>query len=55
VPGKVKFHTVTLLATPRYTQTSGAACASKGVPSPCFTVTWTKQHEIHQDFEAFFE
>jgi hypothetical protein len=53
VSGKVKFHTVTLLATPRYTLASGAAC--KGVPSPCFTVSWTTRDEIHQDFEAFFE
>ena len=55
VAGKVEFHTVTLLATPRYTQTSGATCTSSGVASPCFTVSWTKRDEIHQDFEAFFE
>ena len=55
VAGKVRFATVTVLATPKYTPASADVCRSKGVPSPCFTVTWTKHQEIHQDFEAFFQ
>ena len=55
VTGKVRFFTVTMLATPKYSQASADVCSAKGVSSPCFTVTWTKRHEIHQDFEAFFE
>jgi hypothetical protein len=55
VAGKVRFFTVTILATPKYTQASANHCRSKGVSAPCFTVTWTKHQEIHQDFDAFFE
>jgi hypothetical protein len=55
VAGKVRFVTVTVLATPQYTQATDALCSSRGVTSPCFTVTWTRHHEIHQDFDAFFD
>jgi len=55
VPGRAQFRTVTILATPKYTQASADFCSSKGVSSPCFTVTWTKRDEIHQDFDAFFQ
>ena len=55
VAGKAHFRTVTILAMPKYTQASGAVCSSTGVSSPCFTVTWTRQQEIHQDFDVFFE
>src|SRR5215469_15740605 len=55
VAGKVRIVTVTMLATPTYAQASGDVCSSSGVASPCFTVTWTKRDEIHQDFDAFFQ
>jgi len=55
VAGKVHFFTVTQLATPKYTEASSKVCAASGVASPCFTVTWTRHDEIHQDFDAFFD
>jgi hypothetical protein len=55
VPGPAHFTTYTVLATPTYTQVTGAACASKGVASPCYTVSWMKTDEIHQDFDVFFQ
>jgi hypothetical protein len=55
VPGPAHFATYTVLATPTYRQVTGAACTSKGVASPCYTASWTKTHEIHQDFDVFFE
>ncbi|HEX4599245.1 MAG TPA: hypothetical protein VH278_15755 [Burkholderiaceae bacterium] len=55
VAGPARVLTYTELATPTYTQVTGAACTSKGMPSPCYTVTWTRTHEIHQDFDVFFE
>jgi hypothetical protein len=54
VAGKVHFFTVTQLATPKYTEASSKVCSASGVSSPCFTVTWTRRDEIHQDFDAFF-
>jgi hypothetical protein len=55
IAGKAHFFTVTELATPKYTEASGKVCSASGVASPCFTVTWTRHDEIHQDFDAFFD
>jgi hypothetical protein len=55
VAGPASFITYTELGTPQYTQMSGAACTSKGVASPCYTVKWTKQYEIHQNFDIFLQ
>ena len=49
-PGTAQVETVTILATPSYTQVSGHACTSKNVPSPCYEVKYTKQQEIRQNF-----
>ena len=49
-PGTAQVETVTILATPSYTEVSGHACTSKNVPSPCYVVKYTKQREIRQNF-----
>ncbi len=54
-PGPARVSTYTELATPAYRQVTGAACTSQGVASPCYAVTFTRTHEIHQDFDVFFE
>jgi len=51
--GPATFTTSTILATPRYKQATGTACA--GGVSPCYTVEWIKNYEIHQDFDLFLE
>jgi hypothetical protein len=51
VAGPAKVLTRTILATPTYTQVTGAACTRRNVPSPCYTVAWAKKYEIHQDFD----
>lgn len=53
--GPAQFHTETVLATPTYVPTTGAACTAKGVASPCFTVEWARKYEIRQDFAIFLE
>jgi hypothetical protein len=55
VPGPATFTTYTELATPEYREVKGAACTSKGVASPCFTVKWTRRYLIHQDWNIFLE
>jgi hypothetical protein len=55
VTGPALVSTYTELATPTYKQVTGAACTSKAVASPCYTATWMRTHEIHQDFDLFFE
>ena len=54
-PGPATVRTVTLLATPQYSEVTGAACTSRGVASPCYTVKWTTKYQIKQDFNVFFE
>jgi hypothetical protein len=49
-PGPAQVETVTILATPSYTKVSGDPCTSKNVPSPCYVVKYTHQHEIRQNF-----
>jgi hypothetical protein len=53
VPGVASITTYTALATPTYTKVTGAWCESLGVISPCYTVKWTKNYEIHQDWSIF--
>ena len=53
VAGPATFTTSTVLATPAYTQVTGAPCLSRGVSSPCYTVRWTQTHAIRQDFKIF--
>jgi len=53
-PGKARFHTETVLATPTYTQVEGTKCTSHNVASPCFTVTWERKYQIEQDWDIFF-
>jgi hypothetical protein len=55
VPGLATFTTTTILATPAYTKVTGSACSSKGVPSPCYTVRWTNNYQIRQDWNIFLE
>ena len=55
VPGLATFTTTTILATPAYTNVTGSACSSKGVPSPCYTVRWTNNYQIRQDWNIFLE
>lgn len=50
VPGVATFTTFTALATPEYTKVTGIRCTRQGVASPCYTVKWTKHHEIRQDW-----
>jgi hypothetical protein len=51
--GKASVHTTTTLATPYYRKAEGAKCM--GGPSPCYTVDFAKNYEIHQDFDIFLE
>jgi hypothetical protein len=53
VPGLATFTSYIALATPTYTKVTGERCASLGVASPCYTVKWTKNYEIHQDWNIF--
>jgi hypothetical protein len=53
VSGPAKFATFTALATPTYTKVTGMQCTSNGVASPCYTVKWTKNYEIRQDWNIF--
>jgi hypothetical protein len=55
LPGAATFHTATTLATPQYSEMSGSACTLQGVASPCYAVKWTRNYEIKQDFQVFFE
>jgi len=53
VSGLATFTTFTALATPAYTKVTGVRCTSQGVASPCYTVNWTKNYEIKQDWNIF--
>jgi hypothetical protein len=55
VSGLATFKTFTALATPTYTQLTGAKCTSRGVASPCYTVKWIKNYEIRQDWNIFLQ
>ncbi len=55
VSGPALFTTSTVLATPAYTQVTGAACTASGATSPCYTVKWTRTHAIQQDFKIFLD
>jgi hypothetical protein len=55
VAGPATFTTYTELATPEYKQVAGRACTNLGVPSPCYTVKFTKQYLIHQNWDIFLE
>jgi hypothetical protein len=55
VAGPATFTTYTALATPEYKQVTGRACTNLGAPSPCYTVKFTKQYLIHQNWDIFLE
>jgi hypothetical protein len=52
--GKAHVHTETVLATPGYTEVTGAKCTAHNVASPCFTVSWEQKYQIVQDWDIFF-
>jgi len=55
VAGEATVNTSTALGTPEYSKATGAACASQGVASPCYTVEWNKKYEIRQDMKIFLQ
>ncbi|MGA3092307.1 MAG: hypothetical protein ABSD75_27195 [Terriglobales bacterium] len=55
VSGLTTFTTTTVLATPAYTKVTGTACTARAVASPCYTVKWTKNHEIWQNWNIFLD
>lgn len=55
IQGVATFTSHIWLGTPEYTQLTGVTCTSQGVSSPCYTVTWTKNHETRQDWDIYLK
>jgi hypothetical protein len=54
-PGPATIIVTTALGTPIYTKATGTTCTTQGVASPCYTVEWTKKHEICQVWDIWLE
>ncbi len=55
VSGLATITITTELGAPTYTKVTGAECTSNAVASPCYTVKWTKKHEIRQKWDIFLQ
>ena len=55
VSGLATLTATTEIGAPKYAKKLGTACTSVGVPSPCYTTTWTKKYSVAQKWTIWLE
>jgi hypothetical protein len=53
--GTVAWTSTIEIAKPAYKKVTGTACTSLGVPSPCYTVKYTKKYSLAQKWDNYLE